>query len=78
MQRVKKKMNGTDMNENNNINTDPYSFSLDNMHYHSNRTFRDFYENAPHFQKSIHEKVKAYLQKHGKNINPKNQPKFNI
>ena len=67
------------MDESNYISTDPFSFSFDNMPYRRNRTLREFHEYTLNFQKSIHEKVKAYLQKHGKNINPKNPPKkFNI
>ena len=74
-------INGTDMDESNYISTDPFSFSFDNMHYHSNTAIdaREFHDDTRRFHMSIHENVKAYLQKHGKNINSKNPPnKFNI
>ena len=69
------------MDESNYISTDPFSFSFDNMHYHSNTAIdaREFHDDTRRFHMSIHENVKAYLQKHGKNINSKNPPnKFNI
>ena len=62
-------------NKKDNINTYPHSFSFDNIHYYSNIVINESYL----IRECIHKDITAYIQKNGKDIDPKNPPKeFNI